>query len=79
MGVVGRVSGHGLGDRDSIPGQVIRKTQKMVLDATLHNTQHFKVHINGKVEQFREISCPVPCNSMLKQLKKEHSGHPGLR
>ena len=32
-----------------IPGRVIPKTQKMVLDATLLNTQHYKVRIKGKV------------------------------
>ena len=30
---------------------VIPKTQKMVLDAALLNTQHYKVRIKGKVEQ----------------------------
>ena len=35
------------------PGRVIPKTQKMVLDATLLNTQHYKVRIKGKVEQSR--------------------------
>ena len=43
-----------LGDRGSIPGQVIPKTQKMVLDPTLLNTQHYKVQIKGKVKQSRE-------------------------
>ena len=38
---------NGLGDRGSIPGWVIPKTQKMVLDATLFNTQHHKVSIKG--------------------------------
>ena len=38
------------GDRGSIPGQVIPKTQKMVLDATLLNTQYYKVMINIKVK-----------------------------
>ena len=32
-----RVLAHGLGDRDSISGPVIPKTQKMVLDASLLN------------------------------------------
>ena len=36
-----------LGDQDSIPGQVIPKTQKMVLDVSLLNTQHYKVQIKG--------------------------------
>ena len=34
----------------SILGRVIPKTQKMVLDATLLNTQHYKVRIKGNVE-----------------------------
>ena len=39
------------GDRGSISGRVIPKTQKMVLDATLLSTQHYKLKIKGKVEQ----------------------------
>ena len=38
----------------SIPGWVIPKTQKMVLEIILLNTQHYKVMIEGKVEQSRE-------------------------
>ena len=34
----------------SIPRRVLPKTQKMVLDATLLYTQHYKVSIKGKVE-----------------------------
>ena len=49
-----RVSANGLGDRGSIPGLVIPKTQKMVLDVALLNTQHYKVRIKGKVEQSRQ-------------------------
>ena len=37
-------------DRVSIPGRVIPKTQKIVLDAALLNTQHYKVRIKGKGE-----------------------------
>ncbi len=40
----------GPGDQVSIPGRVIPKTQKMVLDATLLNSQYYKVRIKGKVE-----------------------------
>ena len=47
-----RVFANSLGDRDSIPGRVIPKTQKMVHDAPLH----YKVRIKGKVEQPREWS-----------------------
>ena len=51
-----RVFANGPGDRGSIPGRVIPKTQKMVLDASLLNIQQYKVGINGKVEQSRERS-----------------------
>ena len=49
-----------LGDWGSIPGRVTPKTQKMVLDAALLNTQHYKVWIKGKVEQSRERSSALP-------------------
>ena len=39
-----------------IPGRVIPKTQKTVLDATLFNNQHQKVRIKGKMEQSKERS-----------------------
>ena len=47
---------NGLGDLCSIPGRVLPKTQKMVLDASLLNAQYYKVLIKGKVEQSRERS-----------------------
>ena len=47
-------------DFGSIPGRVIPKTQKMVLDASLLNTQHYKVRIKGKVEKSREGSSALP-------------------
>ena len=52
------VFANGPGDLGSIPGQVLPKTQKekKVLDATLLNTQHYKVRIKGKVEQSKERS-----------------------
>ena len=37
------------GDWGSISGRVIPKTQKMVLDTSLLNTQHYKVRFKGKV------------------------------
>ena len=49
------------GNRCSISGRVIPKTQKkMVLDAALPNTQHYKVRLNGKAEQSREWSSALP-------------------
>ena len=52
-----------------IPGRVIPKTQKMVLDASLLSTQHYKVRIKGKVEQSRKGVAPSPthwCSSYRK-------------
>ena len=45
------VFANGLGDLGSIPGPVIPKTLKMVLDTSLLNTQQYKLRIKGKVEQ----------------------------
>ena len=56
IGLMSRVFASGPGDRSSIPGRVIPKTQKMVLDAALLNTQYYKIRIKGKVEQSREWS-----------------------
>ena len=39
----------------SIPGQVIPKTLKMLIDATLLNTQHYKVRV-----KWRERSSTLP-------------------
>ena len=60
IGQVGRVFAKGPGDQGSIPGWVIPKTYKMVLDTSLLNTQHYKVRIKGKVEQSRERSSILP-------------------
>ena len=54
IGMMVRVFANGQRVLDSIPGQVIPKTQKMILDASLLNTQYYKVRIKGKVEQPRE-------------------------
>ena len=40
-----RVFANGPGDGGSVLGQIIPKTQKMVLDAALLNTQHYTVKI----------------------------------
>ena len=70
-----RVFTNGPGDWGSIPGQIISKTQKMALDATLLSTQHYKVRIKGKVEQSRERSSTLPYSSVKYLLKREPSGH----
>ena len=53
---MGGVFANGPGDLISIPGRVIPKTLKMVLDSSLVKTQQYKVRIEGEVQQFREKS-----------------------
>ena len=64
IGLVGRVFTNGPGDLCSIPGRVIPKTLKMVLDTSLLNTQQYKVCIKGKIEQSRERSSALPNTSV---------------
>ena len=56
IGLVVRVFDTGSVDRGSVPGWVITKTQEMLLDTALHNTQHYKVRIKGRMSQSRERS-----------------------
>ena len=58
------VFANGPGDQSSIPGRVMPKTQKMVLDSTLVNTPHYKVRIKCQVKQSREWSSVLPYISM---------------
>ena len=51
IGQAVRLYANGPGDLDSIPSRVIPKTQKIVLDAFLVDTQHYKLRIKDKVEQ----------------------------
>ena len=60
IGPAVRVFTNGPGDLGSIPGRVIPKTLKMVLDTTLLNTQRYKVRFKGKVEQSWEWSSALP-------------------
>ena len=64
IGIMVRVFANDLGDLCSIPSRVIPKTQKMVLDASLLNTQYYKVRIKGKVEQSRGWSSTLPYTSV---------------
>ena len=59
-----RMFANGPGDRGSIPGRVIPKTKKMVFDAPLLNTQHYKVRIKGNMEQSKEWSSALPYTSV---------------
>ena len=60
VGLVGRVCANGPGDLGSIPGGVILKILKMVLDTSLLNTQQYKVLVKGKVEHSKERSSAFP-------------------
>ena len=60
IGLMSRVFANSLGDQGSHSGQVIPKTQKMVLGVALLNTQYYKAWIKGKVEQSREWSSNFP-------------------
>ena len=59
-----RVFASGPGHWGSIPCRVIPKTQKIVLNDALLNTQHYKVRIKGKVEQSRECIFSLPYTSV---------------
>ena len=76
---VDRVFANDSEDLGSIPGGVIPKTLKMVLDTSLFNTQQCKVCIEDKVEQSRERCSALPYISVLWLLKREPSGRPLLR
>ena len=67
---MGRVFANGPGDLGSIPGHVIPKTIKMVLDTSLLNTQQYKVRIKGKVEQSRERSIALPLHLGVVAIEK---------
>ena len=66
------------GDRGSIPGQVIPKTQKVVLDTSLLMTQHYNVRIKGKVEQSRERRRAIPVHFGVVAIEKGVFGCPRL-
>ncbi len=59
-----RVFANAPGDLGSIPGRVIPKSLKMVLDTSLFNTQQYKLLIEGKVEQSSERSSTLPYHTM---------------
>ena len=52
--LMSRVFANDPGDRGSIPSRITPKTKKMILHAALLNAQHYKVRIQGKVEQSRK-------------------------
>ena len=64
ISLVGRVFANGPGDLGLIPGRVIPKTLKVVLDTPLLNSQQYKVRIESKVKQSRERSSALPYTSV---------------
>ena len=67
--IIVRVFANVPGDQGSIPGQVIPKTQKMVLDASLLNIHHYKAWIKDKWRNPGKVVAPSPtpwCNSYWK-------------
>ena len=65
------------GPRDwgSISGQVISKTQKIELDTSLLNIQHYKVQVKGKVEQSWEWRS-TPLHLCVVDIEKGSFGSP---
>ena len=61
---MGEVFANGLGDWGSVLGQVILKTQLVILNTSLLNSQLYKIYIKGKVEQSRERSSALPYSSV---------------
>ena len=54
--LMSKIFANGPVERGPIPGRVILKTQKTVLDSSLLSTRYYKICIKGKVEQSRERS-----------------------
>ena len=67
-------------NRGSIPGRVIPKNSKMVLDASLLNTQHYEVWIKGKLVAIQgKEKRPLLLHGVVAIGKREPSGYPRLR
>ena len=64
------LSTNGSGDRGSVPGHVIPKTQKMVLDASLLNTQHYKEWTRGKWSNPGKGVASSPLHIIVVAIKK---------
>ena len=66
---MGRVFANGPRDRVSISSRVIPKTQNMVLDPSLFNTQHYELWFKGKLSKPSKgiVLSPTPrCSSYWK-------------
>ena len=76
IGLVGGVFANGLGGLGSIPGRVIPKIFKMVVDTSLPNTQQYKVRINCKVESMQGKKRHPPLHLGVVAIEKRAFGSP---
>ena len=67
---------NGPGNRGSILGRVIPKTQKMVLDAALLNTHHYKVRMKSKWCNPGKVVAPSPLHLSVEAIEKGAFGSP---
>ena len=65
-----RLFANGSGNQDSIPDRGIQKTQKMVLNAALLNTHHYKIRIKVKVQLSTEWSSVQPQHLAVLAIEK---------
>ena len=65
IGVMRRLFVNGPGYQGSIPGRVLLKTPKVILDTTLYSSRYYMVRINGKVEPSREWGSALPYPRVL--------------
>ena len=56
-----------------------QRLKKWYLIPLCFNTQHYKVHIKGKVKQSRRRSSALPYTLVQQLLKRELSGRPRLQ
>ena len=68
--------GHSISNRNLLIYVGWLECSPMVLNASLLNTQHYKVQIKGKVEQSRERSSALPYTLVEKLSKKGAFGSP---
>ena len=64
IGPVGWVLANDPPERFSVPGRVIPKIQKVVLDTSLFSPYHYKVRIKSKVERSMGRSSALPYTFM---------------
>ena len=76
---MGRVFANGPGDQGLVPGRVIPKTLKKVLDTSLLNPQHYKVRIKDKGEESGGRSSTLPLHLSVVATEKGGFGSPSIK